>query len=124
MTRLGSQWKQMSPKVQELKDVTQQIQQYRPWFDSSMRALVIMRVLTQAFPEDGVVSAKTIEIRDLNFVTCTGNARDTQSLLKTIDRVAKTPGVSDVHRGTFRGKSPSIQFTFDFRWDGGGRSEN
>lgn len=124
LMRLRAQWNQMSAKVHDLENVTQQIHQYRPWFDTSIRALTIMRVLTQAFPEDGAVSAKTVEIRDLNFVTCTGTARDTQSLLRTIDRVTATPGVSEVHRGNFRGKSP-IQFTFDFHWNGGGgRSEN
>ncbi len=123
LTRLRAQWNGMSARVHDLENVTQQIHQYRPWFDTSIRALTIMRVLTQAFPEDGAVSAKTVEIRDLNFVTCTGTARDTQSLLRTIDRVTATPGVSEVHRGTFRGKSP-IQFTFDFHWNEGGRSEN
>lgn len=123
LTRLRSQWNGMSAKVADLEGVTQQIHQYRPWFDPSMRALSIMRLLTQAFPEDGVVTAKTIEIRDLNFVTCTGTARDTQSLLKTLDRLSASPGVSEVHRGAFRGKSP-IQFTFDFHWEPGGQSAN
>ncbi len=123
LTRLRSQWSQMSTKVKDLENITAQIHQYRPWFDPSMRALAIMKVLTQAFPEDGVVSAKTVEIRDLNVVTCTGTARDTQSLLKTLDRLSASPGVYEVHRGAFRGKSP-VQFTFDFRWNEGARREN
>jgi hypothetical protein len=123
LVRLRAQYSQMAAKVDDLKKVTQQIQQFRPWFDDSMRALTILRQLTQAFPEDGVVSAKTVEIRDLNAVTCTGTARDNQSLLRTIDRVTSTAGVYEVHHGTSRGKSP-IQFTFDFRWNEGGRSEN
>jgi hypothetical protein len=119
LTRLRSQWNGMAAKVRELEDVTQQIHRFRPWYDSSLRALSIFRLLAQVFPEDGVVSAKTVEIRDLNVVTCTGTAHDTQALLKTLDRLSKAPGVSEVHRGAFRGKAP-IQFTFDFRWSEGG----
>jgi hypothetical protein len=51
------------------------IKQYRPWYDESARSLSILRQLTQAFPEDGVVTAKTLEIREANLVTCTGTAR-------------------------------------------------
>ena len=123
LVRLRAQWGQIAGKVTELQGVTQQIHQYRPWFDNSMRALSILRLLTQAFPEDGVVAAKSVEIRDLNAVTCTGTARDNQSLIKTIDKVTSTPGVYEVHHGTSRGKSP-IQFTFDFRLIEGGRIEN
>jgi hypothetical protein len=119
LTRLRAQWNGMAAKVKELEDINQQIHQYRPWFDTSMRALAIMRAVTQAFPEDGAVSAKTVEIRDLNMVTCTGTAKDTQSLLRTLDKLGHTPGISEVHRGAFRGKSP-IQFTFDFRWNDAG----
>jgi len=123
LVRLRAQWGQMAPKVHELETVTQEIHQFRPWFDESFRALTILRLLTQAFPEDGVVSAKTVEIRELSAVTCTGTARDNQSLLRTLDRLSSSAGVTEVHRGAFRGKSP-IQFTFDFRWNEGGKSEN
>ncbi len=71
-----SQWSAMSDKVQELDGLQQQIQQYRPWFDDSFRSLTILRQLTLAFPEDGSVTAKTMEIRDGNTVTCTGTASD------------------------------------------------
>ena len=64
----------MSAKVGELQAVQGQIQQYRPWYDDTFRALAILRQLTLAFPEDGTVTAKTIEIQDDNTVSCSGNA--------------------------------------------------
>ena len=45
------------------------IKQYRPWFDESISGLSILRRLTESFPQDGSVTAKTLEIRDLNLVT-------------------------------------------------------
>jgi hypothetical protein len=70
-----------------------------------------------------VVSAKSVEIRELNAVTCTGVARDNQELAKTMDRLSSAPGITEFHRGPIRGKSP-IQFTFDYRWSEGGKLEN
>lgn len=123
LVRLRSQWSAMAPRVKELDQVLQNIRAYRPWFDEQCRVLTIMRELTKAFPEDGVVSAKTVEIRDLTVVTCTGQTRDYQALLKTLERLRASSEFADVRLSQIRGKTP-MQFTFDFRWNGGGRSEN
>jgi len=123
LARLQLHWNGMATKVRELEQIQQQIRQFRPWYDENIRGLTMLRLLTQAFPEDGVVSAKTVELRDLNTVTCSGLARDYQALLKTLERLRATPGVSDVRLSTIRGKAP-MQFTFDFRWNEGGRHEN
>ena len=119
LVRLQSQWRGMASKVKALEMVQQQIRQYRPWYDENVRGLTILRQLTQAFPDDGVVSAKTVEIRDLSNVTCTGQTKDYQALLKTLERLRGTSGISDVRLSQIRGKSP-MQFTFDFRWNEGG----
>lgn len=123
LMRLQSQWAAISPRVKELEKITQDIHQFRPWFDDSVRVLSILRQLTQAFPEDGVVSAKTVEIRDLSAVTCTGVTRDNQSLIKTVERLRASGGIADLRVSTIRGKSP-MQFTFDYHWSEGGKSEN
>ena len=61
--RLRSQWTGMAEKVTELQAVQDRIRQFRPWYDESFRDLAILRQLSLAFPEDGVVTAKTIEIQ-------------------------------------------------------------
>jgi len=124
LSTLRSKWLAMSPKVKELEGVTQQIHQYRPWFDDSLRALTILKELTTAFPEDGRVSAKSVEIRDLNTVTCTGITRDSESMFAIWENLRRSGYVTDLHRPTTRGNKPPLQFTFDFRWNEGGRSEN
>ncbi len=121
--RFQSRWADMKAQVTELEATQAQIKQYRPWFDESARSLSILKQLTQAFPEDGVVTAKTIEIREANLVTCTGTAKDNGSLLKMLGELRKAGNVADLKVNRIQGKSP-MQFTFDFRWVEGGAHAN
>jgi hypothetical protein len=115
LSRLEAQWTAMEPKVKDLEALQQKIKTFRPWFDDSFRSLTILRKLTEAFPEDGVVTAKTLEIRDLSSVTCSGVARDNQAFLKMLDRLRATKEISDLKVDQVRGKTP-MQFTFNFHW--------
>jgi hypothetical protein len=122
LARYQSQWGAMAPKVKELTAINDQIHKFRPWYDDSMRALTILKRVTAAFPDDNSVSAKTIEIRDLNAVTCTGTTRDRQGVLKVFDGLRGD--VADLKLESIRGNKPPLQFTFDFRWAEGGKREN
>ena len=115
--RLRSQWSHMQARVTELQHIQDQIRQYRPWYDDSFRSLTILRQLTLAFPEDGVVTAKTIEIHDGNTVNCSGNARDYAALLGMLAKLRAVDGVSALKVDQMRGKSP-MQFSFDFQYGG------
>jgi hypothetical protein len=123
LIRLRSQWSGMSAKVKELDGIQQQIQKYRPWFDESFRSLSILKQLTTAFPEDGAVTAKTVEIHEGNVVNCSGTARDNAALLRTLSQLRAADGVTDLKVDQIRGKSP-MQFTFDFHWNKGDGNEN
>ena len=94
----------MQAKVTELQNIQDQIQQYQPWYDGTFRSLAILRQLSLAFPEDGVVTAKTIEIRDDGTVNCSGNARDNAALLAMQAKLRAVDGVSDVKVEQTRGK--------------------
>ena len=94
LTKLRSQWAKMSTKVGELKAVEAQIKQYRPWFDSTFHYLVALRDITRAFPENGSVTAKTIEIRDWNTVNCSGTAQNNTALIDTQHRLGAVEGFS------------------------------
>jgi len=122
LLRLNSQWNGIAAKVKELEGVQAQIRQFRPWYDENSRVMTILKDLTAAFPEDGVVSAKTVEIREAGAITCTGVARDNASLLRTLDRLQAGMHVSDLKVSQIRGRSP-MQFTFDFRWNEGSKNE-
>ncbi|HUZ06299.1 MAG TPA: hypothetical protein VMV89_02300, partial [Candidatus Paceibacterota bacterium] len=116
---LRSQWKNMSANVKELQGMQQNIQQFKPWFDDSFTGLSVMRQMTLAFPENGSVTAKTIEIHDGNVVTCTGTAQSQAALLKTLNQLRAEDGVTKVTLGPIRGKAPAMQFTFDFHFNNG-----
>jgi hypothetical protein len=123
---LQSQWDKMSAKVTELQGLQNQIRQFRPWFAAhdSFPGLSIMKQITLAFPEDGEVTAKTIEIRDGNAVTCTGTAQSQAALLKTTGQLRAMNGVTDLNLESIRGGKPPMQFTFDFHYGNGGSHEN
>jgi hypothetical protein len=121
--RYQSRWSAMKTQVEALEVTQAKIKQFRPWYDESARSLSILKQLTQAFPEDGVVTAKTVEIREANLVTCTGTAKDNSALLRTLDNLRKAGNVAEVKVNRIQGKSP-MQFTFDFRWVEGGASAN
>lgn len=120
LVSLQSEWNSMAKQVREVEDTTAQLKRFRPWFDTSIRSLLVMRTLTEAFPEDGAVTAKTVEIRDVGVVVCQGTAKDSTALLRTLDKLRAASEVSDVQVDQLRGKSP-LQFTFNFRWDAAGR---
>jgi hypothetical protein len=123
LNRLGSRWAGMVGKKKELDKLQEQIRQFRPWYDDNLGGLSILKQLTSAFPSTGDVSAKSVEIRDLNTVTCTGTAKDNQSLLKVTENLRKA-GISDVKVDMIRGRAPALQFTFDFHWNEGGKRAN
>ncbi|HTV75723.1 MAG TPA: hypothetical protein VMD57_01905, partial [Candidatus Baltobacteraceae bacterium] len=85
--------------------------------------LAILRQLSLAFPEDGVVTAKTVEIRDDNSVSCSGVANDYAALLAMQAKLRTAAGVSDLKWDQIRGKNPA-QFTFHFQYGNGGINEN
>ena len=115
--RLNSQWSKMSARVGELEKIQDNIRQYRPWYDDTFHSLTILHQLTLAFPETGVVTAKTIDIREDGSVSCSGNAQDNPSLLAMQAKLNRTPGVYELHLTQVRGKAP-MQFTFEFKYGG------
>lgn len=122
-SNLRTQWAAMEPKFHELDEMQQNIKKYRPWFDESFRSLSILRKLTEAFPPDGSVTAKTVEIRDMSLVTCSGTARDSQAFLRVRDQLQASREITDVNSDVLRGRNP-LQFQISFRWVEGGASEN
>lgn len=112
-----SEWSGMAAKVSELQRIQDQISEYHPWYDGTFRSLSIMRQLTLAFPEDGSVTAKTIEIRDGNTVNCSGTANDNASFLAMLAKLRSADGVSQLNVDETRGKAP-MQFSIDFVYGG------
>jgi hypothetical protein len=105
--------------VRDLDDTQQLIRRFRPWFDNSFKNLSALKKLTESFPVDGVVSAKTVDIRNSSQVTCSGVAHDNQALFKMLDQLRANKEISDVKMDQIRGKNP-LQFSFNFNLGQGG----
>jgi hypothetical protein len=127
ISRCQSQWAKIRDQVRDAEALQQKVRRYRSWFDESLPTLSILRHLSEAFPEDGMVSAKTLSVRTelldnrsstpdgrtQTTVTCAGEARDDQALLKTEERLRSAPRIGDsVARKSRRGRS----FTIEFLW--------
>ena len=116
LRRWRGEWTRIKARVSELDGMQQRIRQFRPWFDDSFRSLSILRQITAAFPEDGSVFAKTVEIRDPGTVSCSGTSRDQQALLRVVDQLRASKKFNSVQVDQIRGK----QFTINLHWGGGG----
>lgn len=119
LSRLDSEWKTMAPKVKELDTLQSKIRKFRGWYDESQPNLRILKVLSEAFPENDSITAKSLEIRDRDKVTISGTARDNAAVLAVTEKLQKTPQVAGLKVDSMRGKTP-LQFTFHFRWVEGG----
>jgi hypothetical protein len=117
--RWESRWRAMESRVTVLDTLQQQIRSQRPWFEESHRSLSVLRRLTEAFPEDGAVFAKSVELRPPVTVVCSGTAQDRQALLTVLKKLSGAAEVADLKVERMDGTP--LEFTFYFRWvEGGG----
>jgi hypothetical protein len=122
LARVEEQWRTMGPTVREVETLQNQIRQFRPWFDNSFPTLSVLNLLAEVFPEDAALSAKTVEVRNGNMISCSGTARDPQQLLQAHDRLSQNPNVTDLKVQHMQGTP--LQFIFHFRWTKGGQDES
>jgi len=114
---LNQDWQAMEAKVTELEDLQARIRTFRPWHEPNITSLSILQRVTEAFPEEGSVTAKSVEIRNQSAVNISGVTRDSAALLATLDQLRKSAEIAEVKVDTIRGKTP-MQFTFNFQWEG------
>jgi hypothetical protein len=84
--------------------------------------LQIARALTRAFPEEGTVWARSLEIirptdSPLPLVSCSGKARSNEQWLAMRGRLSEIPGVEDLRFREVTAEIP-LQFTVEFQWNG------
>jgi hypothetical protein len=118
---LRSEWEGMRAQVADLKTVQDQIRTYRPWYDRSSPDLRILARVTQCFPENGSLTAKSFDVHQTTAATTvsiSGTARDGQALLRTQEKLRKAGEIQGLKVESISGKMPA-QFTLTFRWVGG-----
>ena len=120
---LESRWRAIQPRIAALEEISQQMRQYRAWYDESLPAMRMLKKLVEAFPEDGVASVKSLQIKDLSEVTFAGQARNNDKFLDLCAALMASPQLADVKPLQVRGSAPK-QFSFTYRWNEGGKNEN
>ena len=115
-TTLQNEWNGMKNTVADLDALQQKIHQFRPWFRPEPQVLQVMEDVMAAFPDQGDVWAKSLQVMDGNKVTCTGFARNQAALLALLERLRLKPGVTGLLRGPMRGSNP-IEFSFTCKWE-------
>ena len=115
---LQSQWNAMQAQVTQLDGVQAKIREFSPWYDTSFRTLSIMRRVTECFPDNGSVTAKSVELHGTGaiVVSISGTARDNTALLRVQELLRQAKEVQGLKIEQIRGKTP-MQFTLTFRWN-------
>jgi hypothetical protein len=117
---LRSEWGRMEGPVAGLRALQDRIHSYRPWYDHSVPDLQILARVTQCFPQNGSLSAKSFGAHrtgTTTTVSVSGTARDGQALLRAQDNLRKSKEIEGLKVETISGKMPA-QFTLTFRWVG------
>ena len=112
---LQSEWDGMRKNVSELESLQQNIRRFRPWFESAPLNLQALESITEAFPEQGEVWAKSVQIGEDFKVTCSGSAQNNPALLAMLGRLRARPDVTAVQVQSVRGEKP-VQFSFTYKW--------
>jgi hypothetical protein len=113
---LDHEWNAMRRTVAELEETQAKLRQFRPWFEPTPQSLMILEGLTSAFPEQGDVWAKTLEISEAAKVTCGGFARNQVALMSFLDRLRSRPDVAALQVQQVRGENP-VQFSVTYKWE-------
>ncbi|MEO6568810.1 MAG: hypothetical protein ABIO94_08605 [Opitutaceae bacterium] len=120
---LQKQWSTMEAQVTKLNGVQANINEFRLFYDTSFHSLSIMKRVTECFPETGVITAKSFEIRrsatrpTVSALSISGSARDTATVLRVQDSLRKLKEAEAVKIDKISGKTPTIQFTITLRWN-------
>ncbi|MEA3188698.1 MAG: hypothetical protein QOD99_2528 [Chthoniobacter sp.] len=112
---LTKEWEGMRNRVGDLEVLQQKIRTFRPWFDPAPENLQALEALMSAFPEQGDVWAKSIQIGEESKVTCSGFARNQTVMLAMFDRLRARKDMSGLQVQQVRGENP-VQFSFVYKW--------
>ncbi|HZQ45477.1 MAG TPA: hypothetical protein VFC07_00575, partial [Verrucomicrobiae bacterium] len=108
-------------KTKSVHAAMAEVNRYKPWYDSSFRALEILKTLSKAFPLNGRdVTAKSLRITSLTDVSVAGVANSRSSVSQVVDWLAKTNVVrtGTVSLPSVAGPPTQLQFTLNFQWEG------
>lgn len=114
----------LSPYVKQAQATRESLRELRPWCSRQPRILEVMRLITEAFPEEGTVWTTSLEIKGIraNEVFLSGRATGKRALREVNEKLLKTKGVRDLtvphSRDTGEG---AMMFSLAFTYEPGDR---
>ena len=108
----------MEADVKEVEVIKKNLKKYRPWHEDTIHSLTLLRDITGAFPEKGDVWVKTLEIRNLQEVQFTGEARNNRVWLEMFSKLRQIPSIEDLKVLQVKEGERLIQFSIKFVWKG------
>lgn len=118
LASLDHKWKIMEPDVKEVEVLKENLKKYRPWYDDTIHGLSLLRDMTKAFPEKGDVWVKTLEIRNLQEVQFSGEARNNRVWLEMFSKLRQISSIEDLKVLQVKEGEGFIQFSIKFVWKG------
>jgi hypothetical protein len=115
-SHLQSRWDAMAKDAGDLDTIQQQIRLYHPWFKQTPQGLQVLQSLVLAFPDEGDVWAKSIQVAEGYKVTCTGFAKSQPALMELLAHLRARPDITSLQVQQIRGENP-IQFTVAYQWE-------
>ena len=109
-------------QVTKLNAIQANITEFRPFYDTSFHTLSVLKRVTECFPDNGTITAKSFEVRPtskptISMITISGSARDTAAVLRVQDLLRKMKEAEGVKLDKTSGKTPNIQYTLSLRWN-------
>lgn len=108
------EWAAMEPDVKEVTMLQDKLRKYRPWHDSEIRSLAILKEMTKAFPEEGNVWVKSVEIRNMSSLQVSGEAKNERVWLEMLGKMRVNPVITNLKVSQVKEGVEVLQFTMSF----------
>lgn len=115
LTALRSEWDSIQDQVVEVEAIQEGVKFFRDWYNEDFPSLSAIKTLTSAFPEEGTIWARTLEIQNTMNISCSGFAQNNQELLAMLDQLNQDEQIKALQVQQVQGERP-IQFSFSLVW--------
>ncbi len=109
---LDAKLQAMAGDLAGASDVIDKVSFARPWYDRRPSYLDCMRELALAFPQEGLVWAKSLAIEEDMRVVVRGNAVSEPAVLDVLDRLKANPKLADVQQLYIQADRQGREVTF------------
>ena len=100
--------------MRRVSALQEKIRKYRPWHDDAIRSLSVLREITKAFPEEGSIWVKSVEIRGMASLQMSGEAKSEKAWLAMLAKLRENKTIGDLKVSQVKKGDGVLQFTISF----------